>query len=86
MEALEIASPVSRPPERRGASTLAPCPVCGCARVRRDAVDGGEGAGALLLGECTRCDHRWTDRAARPAPLRAERRAPGARTGAERAA
>ncbi len=33
------------------------CPICLCPGVRTDAVHHG---GLLLLGECPRCDHRWT--------------------------
>jgi uncharacterized Zn finger protein len=33
------------------------CPVCGERDVRSDVV---EHEGFLLLGECPRCDHRWT--------------------------
>jgi hypothetical protein len=39
------------------------CPVCGAHDARSDAVEHG---GWLLLAECPRCDHRWTQ------PLRAE--------------
>jgi hypothetical protein len=37
------------------------CPVCGAREVESDAV---EHAGWLLLAECARCDHRWTQRLA----------------------
>ena len=33
------------------------CAVCGSREVRLDAVEHG---GWLLLAECPRCDHRWT--------------------------
>ena len=33
------------------------CPVCGVREVESDAVEHG---GWLLLAECPRCDHRWT--------------------------
>ena len=33
------------------------CAVCGSRAVRTDAVEHG---GWLLLSECARCDHRWT--------------------------
>ena len=36
------------------------CRVCGGTRCERDEV---EGASALGLAECTRCGHRWTERA-----------------------
>jgi len=36
-----------------------PCSVCGSREVRIDAV---EQSGWLLLAECPRCDHRWTQR------------------------
>ena len=35
----------------------AACAVCGSREVRTDAVEQG---GLLLLAECPRCDHRWT--------------------------
>ena len=35
------------------------CPVCGSREVRTDAVEEREW---LLLAECPRCDHRWTQR------------------------
>jgi hypothetical protein len=37
----------------------ATCPVCASREVRTDAV---EQSGWLLLAECPRCDHRWTQR------------------------
>jgi hypothetical protein len=47
----------------------AACAVCGSREVRTDAV---EHDGWLLLGECPRCDHRWTQRlSAAPAHARA---------------
>ena len=43
------------------------CHVCGFAEVRTDEV---VDRGSVLLAECPRCDHRWTE--SRPAlPLRA---------------
>jgi ribosomal protein L37AE/L43A len=39
------------------------CPVCGSREVERDAV---EQVGWLLLAECARCDHRWTQRSDLP--------------------
>ena len=33
------------------------CAVCGSRELRTDAVEHG---GWLLLSECARCDHRWT--------------------------
>jgi hypothetical protein len=50
------------------------CPVCGAREVRSDAV---EHRGWLLLAECPRCDHRWTQPlpeapALTRAPVRAE--------------
>ncbi len=57
----------------------AACAVCGSRELRTDAVEQG---GWLLLAECPRCDHRWTQplREA-PAPPRAAVRvaAPAAR-------
>jgi hypothetical protein len=35
----------------------AACALCGSPEVRTDAV---EESGGLLLAECPRCDHRWT--------------------------
>ena len=42
--------------------SLPACGVCGCSDVDLDYVDAGQGAElyALELGECPRCDHRWT--------------------------
>jgi hypothetical protein len=39
------------------------CPVCGCQQLYLDEVGAGKspgGQGGLLLGECQRCDYRWT--------------------------
>ncbi|HKA14634.1 MAG TPA: hypothetical protein VKH41_06425 [Myxococcota bacterium] len=44
------------------AITGAACGVCGSREVHTDAV---EQSGWILLAECPRCDHRWTE------PLRA---------------
>jgi len=38
-----------------------PCRVCGCRQVQIDAVEGSHPEAPLLLAECPRCDHRWTD-------------------------
>jgi hypothetical protein len=38
-----------------------PCRVCGCNPVRVDVADAGVDLGGLLLAECPRCDHRWTE-------------------------
>ena len=38
--------------------TLTRCLVCGCAEVRTDEV---LDRGVLLLAECPRCEHRWTE-------------------------
>jgi len=43
--------------------TLTRCLVCGFAEVRTDEVID---RGVLLLNECPRCDHRWTERPAAP--------------------
>lgn len=43
--------------------TLTRCLVCGFAEVRTDEV---VDRGVLLLNECPRCDHRWTERPAAP--------------------
>ena len=39
--------------------TLRRCLVCGFSEVRTDEV---VERGVLLLNECPRCDHRWTER------------------------
>jgi uncharacterized Zn finger protein len=39
--------------------TLIRCLVCGSSEVRTDEVIDH---GVVLLAECPRCDHRWTDR------------------------
>ncbi len=46
---------------RARARTLTRCQVCGFAEVRTDEVVDG---GVVFLGECPRCEHRWTSRAA----------------------
>jgi hypothetical protein len=62
----------------------AACAVCGSREVRIDAVEqGGESRAAthgrvgtrtwLLLAECPRCDHRWTQCLTEPALMRALR-------------
>jgi hypothetical protein len=50
--------------------TLTRCLVCGFAEVRTDEV---VAQGVVLLGECPRCEHRWTATLA-PEPTRALRR------------
>jgi hypothetical protein len=52
----------------RALRTLTRCLVCGFAEVRTDEV---VERGLLLLNECPRCDHRWTERGASPAALAA---------------
>lgn len=42
---------------QNGFSRAAACAICGSRDVHFDAVEQG---GWLLLGECVRCDHRWT--------------------------
>jgi hypothetical protein len=44
--------------------TLTRCLVCGSREVRTDEV---LERGILLLNECSRCDHRWTERPLAPA-------------------
>ncbi len=39
--------------------TLSRCLVCGSSEVRTDEVID---RGLVLLAECPRCDHRWTER------------------------
>ncbi len=41
--------------------TLTRCLVCGCSEVRTDEV---VDRGVVLLAECPRCEHRWTERRA----------------------
>ncbi|HEY8121102.1 MAG TPA: hypothetical protein VII78_07285 [Myxococcota bacterium] len=43
----------------RALRTLTRCLVCGFREVRTDEV---VERGVLLLNECPRCDHRWTER------------------------
>ena len=52
----------------RALRTLTRCLVCGFAEVRTDEV---VDRGILLLNECPRCDHRWTERPPSPAALAA---------------
>ncbi len=37
------------------------CRVCGCGKVNADEVADLD-RGLVLLAECTRCEHRWTER------------------------
>jgi hypothetical protein len=39
--------------------TVTRCLVCGFAEIRTDEV---VDRGVVLLAECPRCDHRWTER------------------------
>jgi hypothetical protein len=61
---------------RRPTRTLTRCLVCGCSEVRTDEVVEG---GLVLLGECPRCEHRFTQpltgarQPARVGPLQADR-------------
>jgi hypothetical protein len=48
----------------RALRTLRRCLVCGFSEVRTDEVSE---RGVLLLNECPRCDHRWTERPLSPA-------------------
>ena len=53
--------------------TTTRCRVCGFAEIQTDAV---EDRGFLLLSECPRCDHRWTEPvafASRAEPVRVVR-------------
>lgn len=43
---------------RMATRTLVRCLVCGSSEVRTDEV---EHRGVLLLAECPRCAHRWTE-------------------------
>jgi hypothetical protein len=47
---------------RRVDRTLIRCLVCGSSEVRTDEVID---RGVVLLGECPRCEHRWTEPVAR---------------------
>ena len=48
----------------RALRTLRRCLVCGFSEVRTDEV---VERGVLMLHECPRCDHRWTERPLVPA-------------------
>jgi hypothetical protein len=48
----------------RALRTLSRCLVCGFAEVRTDEVIDH---GVVLLSECPRCEHRWTERV--PVPI-----------------
>jgi hypothetical protein len=50
---------------RRVDRTLTRCLVCGFSEVRTDEV---VDRGTILLAECPRCEHRWTERAVPLAP------------------
>jgi hypothetical protein len=54
------------------------CRVCGCDPVRTDVVDPGLDLATLLLAECPRCDHRWTE-PLQTQPLHSRRAAVAAR-------
>lgn len=47
--------------------TIHRCRVCGSVEVRTDEV---VDRGLVLLAECRRCEHRWTDAAPGEAPRR----------------
>jgi transcription elongation factor Elf1 len=53
----------------RASRTLTRCLVCGFREVRTDEVID---RGVVLLAECPRCEHRWTERSAAPPALLAE--------------
>ncbi len=55
-----ILESLARSLTRTRTRTLTRCLVCGFAEVRTDEVVDG---GVVFLGECPRCDHRWTSRA-----------------------
>ena len=63
---MSVAMPVALPAVWRN---VCRCRVCGFSEVRTDEVAEG---GIVLLGECPRCDHRWTQRIA-PPPARSVR-------------
>jgi hypothetical protein len=52
--------------------TVTRCRVCGSAEVRTDEV---VDRGLVLLAECRRCEHRWTDAAPGGSPRRVASRA-----------
>ena len=52
----------------RALRTLTRCLVCGFREVRTDEV---LDRGILLLHECPRCDHRWTEHPLAPVPTAA---------------
>jgi Zn-finger nucleic acid-binding protein len=62
--------------------TLTRCLVCGFSEVRTDEV---VDRGLVLLHECPRCDHRWTQRGATDFPVR-ERLARASRRSSGRSA
>jgi hypothetical protein len=51
--------------------TVTRCRVCGSTEVRTDEV---VDRGLVLLAECRRCEHRWTDAPAGGSPRRAAMR------------
>ena len=51
----------------RATRTLRRCLVCGFAEVRTDEV---VDRGLVLLAECRRCEHRWTEAVVPGAPAR----------------
>lgn len=58
------------------------CPVCGCQDLYLDEVGpewarGPRDLAGLMLGECQRCDYRWTMPLPAIRPLRRPRTAPG---------
>jgi Zn-finger nucleic acid-binding protein len=62
--------------------TLIRCLVCGFTEIRTDEVID---RGVVLLHECPRCDHRWTQRGSLDRPAQ-ERLARATRTPSERSA
>ena len=62
--------------------TLIRCLVCGFTEIRTDEVID---RGVVLLHECPRCDHRWTQRESLDRPAQ-ERLARATRTPSERSA
>ncbi len=59
---------VRLPELARPLRTLSCCLVCGSREVRTDEVIDH---GVVLLSECPRCQHRWTERARTAVPLAA---------------
>ena len=63
-----ILESLARSLTRTRTRSLTRCLICGFTEVRTDEVVDG---GVVFLGECPRCEHRWTSRAPlEPRPAR----------------